>query len=90
MAQRHSRRANFPVWRAPCIHSGANRETEMANKITDECINCGACEPECPNEAISEGEDFYTIDPAKCDECAAKGGEHSCKAVCPTDCIVQA
>lgn len=62
----------------------------MANKITDECINCGACEPECPNQAIAEGEDFYTIDPAKCDECAAKGGEHSCKAVCPSDCIVQA
>ena len=69
----------------------ANRETtQMANKITEECINCGACEPECPNQAISEGEDFYTIDAAKCDECAAKGGEHSCKAVCPTECIVQA
>lgn len=62
----------------------------MANKITDECINCGACEPECPNQAIAEGEDFYVIDAAKCDECAAKGGEHSCKAVCPVDCIALA
>ena len=35
----------------------------MATYITEECINCGACEPECPNEAISEGEDIYVIDP---------------------------
>ena len=34
----------------------------MSTLITDECINCGVCEPECPNEAISEGEDFYEID----------------------------
>jgi ferredoxin len=62
----------------------------MANRITDDCINCGACEPECPNQAISQGEDFYEIDAAKCDECAAKGGEASCKTVCPADCILQA
>ena len=62
----------------------------MANKITDECINCGACEPECPNQAISQGDTVYVIDAAKCDECAAKGNEHACKAVCPTDCIVKA
>ena len=61
----------------------------MANRITEECINCGACEPLCPNNAISEGADFYEIDPAKCDECKTKGGEHSCKPVCPTDCIEQ-
>ena len=36
----------------------------MAYKITDECISCGACEPECPNEAISEGDEIYIIDPA--------------------------
>ena len=62
----------------------------MANKITEDCINCAACEAECPNQAISEGDGTYVIDATKCDECAAKGGEHSCKAVCPVDCIVQA
>ena len=41
----------------------------MATYITEECINCGACEPECPNEAISEGEDIYVIDPKLCTEC---------------------
>jgi ferredoxin len=61
----------------------------MANKITEDCSSCGACEPECPNQAISQGDDTYVIDPAKCDECAKQGGEHACKAVCPTDCIVQ-
>jgi ferredoxin len=61
----------------------------MANRITEECINCGACEPECPNQAITQGEDFFAIDAAKCDECKAKE-EPSCKSVCPTECIVQA
>ena len=61
----------------------------MANQITDECINCGACESECTNEAISEGEDRYKIDAAKCDECKGKP-EQACKTACPTDCIVQA
>ena len=41
----------------------------MARKITDECISCGACESECQNEAISEGETIYLIDPDKCSEC---------------------
>ena len=41
----------------------------MATYITEECINCGACEPECPNEAISEGDDIYVIDPKLCTEC---------------------
>merc|ERR1711916_95952 len=41
----------------------------MATHITDDCINCGACEPECPNQAISEGEEYYVIDPARCTEC---------------------
>jgi ferredoxin len=41
----------------------------MALIITDECINCDVCEPECPNEAISQGEDIYVIDPHKCTEC---------------------
>ena len=54
----------------------------MARQITDECINCGACEPECPNEAISEGDDVYVIDAEKCDECAERD-EPACVAVCP-------
>ena len=49
----------------------------MAYKITDKCISCGACEPECPVGAISQGEDRYIIDPEKCIECGA------CRAVCP-------
>ena len=39
----------------------------MANKITEDCINCGACEPECPNGAISQGDGTYVVDPSKCD-----------------------
>jgi ferredoxin len=56
--------------------------------ITEECINCGACEPECPNEAISEGEDIYVIDPARCTECVGHFDEEQCAAVCPVDCCV--
>jgi ferredoxin len=54
----------------------------MAYKITEECIACGACIPECPEEAISEGDPIYIIDPEKCDECG------SCADVCPVDCCV--
>jgi ferredoxin len=60
----------------------------MATMITEECINCGACEPECPNEAISEGDDIYIIDPAKCTECVGHHDEEQCAAVCPVDCCV--
>ena len=60
----------------------------MATMITEECINCGACEPECPNEAITEGEDIYVIDPAKCTECVGHFEEEQCAAVCPVDCCV--
>ena len=41
----------------------------MALIITDECINCDVCEPECPNDAISQGDTIYIIDPKKCTEC---------------------
>jgi ferredoxin len=61
----------------------------MANKITEDCTNCGACAAECPSEAISEGDDTYMIDAAKCDECASKGGASACLEVCPTECIVK-
>lgn len=60
----------------------------MATMITEECINCGACEPECPNEAISEGDDIYVIDPARCTECVGHHDEEQCAAVCPVDCCV--
>ena len=60
----------------------------MATMISEECINCGACEPECPNEAISEGDDIYVIDPSRCTECVGHHDEEQCAAVCPVDCCV--
>ena len=59
----------------------------MALMITDECINCDVCEPECPNDAISAGEEIYQIDPAKCTECVGHYDEPQCVRVCPVDCI---
>jgi ferredoxin len=60
----------------------------MATVITEECINCGACEPECPNAAITQGDDIYVIDPAKCTECVGFHDEEACATVCPVDCCV--
>jgi ferredoxin len=60
----------------------------MAYKITEECINCGACEPECPNQAISAGDEIYIIDSAKCTECVGHFDESQCAAVCPVDSCV--
>ena len=60
----------------------------MAYKITDECINCGACEEECKNEAISEGEEIYVIDPDKCTECVGNFESPKCAEVCPVDAAV--
>jgi len=59
----------------------------MALTITSECINCDVCEPECPNQAISMGEEFYVIDPARCTECVGHFGEPQCVQVCPVECI---
>lgn len=59
----------------------------MALLITDECINCDVCEPECPNNAISEGEEIYEIEPALCTECVGHYDEPQCQQVCPVDCI---
>ena len=59
----------------------------MALKITDECINCDVCEPECPNEAIAAGEEIYVIDPKLCTECVGHFDAPQCVAVCPVDCI---
>ena len=60
----------------------------MAIKITEECINCGACEPECPNNAISEGPEIYVIDPDLCTECVGFHAEEQCQAVCPVSCCL--
>lgn len=56
----------------------------MAHVIDDNCISCGACEAECPVEAISAGDDKYVIDAELCTDCGA------CADVCPTDSISQA
>ncbi len=62
----------------------------MAMKITDECISCGACEPECPVSAISEGETQYVIDPNVCVECKGYYDSSRCVEVCPVDAITKA
>lgn len=59
----------------------------MSLIITDECINCDVCEPECPNEAIYQGEEIYEIDKDKCTECVGHYDEPQCQQVCPVDCI---
>src|SRR5215831_17851 len=75
----------------------------MSTTITSECINCGACEPECPNTAIYGGgvewelngqvgpaiaQDIYYIVPSKCTECVGFHDHEACAAVCPVDCCV--
>lgn len=62
----------------------------MAMKITDECIACGACEFECPVSAISEGEEYYVIDPDVCVECVGHFDTPQCADVCPSDAVVKA
>lgn len=59
----------------------------MALKITDQCINCDICEPECPNTAIYRGEIIYEIDPNRCTECVGHFDEPQCAVVCPVECI---
>lgn len=60
----------------------------MALKILDTCVNCDVCEPVCPNQAISLGEDYYLIEPAKCTECVGHHDEPQCIEVCPVECII--
>jgi ferredoxin len=60
----------------------------MALLITDECINCDVCEPECPNGAISQGEEIYEIAPNLCTECVGHYETSQCVDVCPVDCII--
>ena len=59
----------------------------MALLITDECINCDVCEPECPNGAITQGAEIYVIDPGRCTECVGHFDRPQCREVCPVDCI---
>src|SRR5262245_42546731 len=60
----------------------------MSTMITNDCINCGACEPECPNNAIPQGETIFVIDPMLCTECVGFHDYEACAAVCPVDCCV--
>ncbi|MCB5363440.1 YfhL family 4Fe-4S dicluster ferredoxin [Pusillimonas sp. CC-YST705] len=59
----------------------------MALLITDECINCDVCEPQCPNSAIYMGDEFYEINPDQCTECIGHHEEPQCVVVCPVECI---
>ncbi len=59
----------------------------MALMITAECINCDVCEPECPNEAIYQGEEIYEIDPLRCTECVGHFEQPQCQQLCPVECI---
>jgi len=59
----------------------------MALRITDQCINCDVCEPECPNDAISMGPEIYVIDWRRCTECVGHFEAPQCREVCPVDCI---
>ena len=60
----------------------------MALMITDECINCDVCEPECPNQAITQGEEIYEINPNLCTECVGHFETSQCVEVCPVECIL--
>lgn len=59
----------------------------MSLKILETCINCDVCEPACPNQAITQGEAVYVIDPARCTECVGHFDEPQCVMVCPVECI---
>ena len=60
----------------------------MALFITDECINCDVCEPECPNDAIYQCEEIYEINPDLCTECVGHFETSQCVEVCPVECIL--
>ena len=60
----------------------------MSLLITDECINCDVCEPECPNGAIAQGDEIYVISPNLCTECVGHYDVPQCIEVCPVDCIL--
>src|SRR5678816_2911020 len=95
-----SRSSRPPICNLPGFHLGlfclypvpiptsVRRIESMATMITNDCINCGACEPECPNNAISQGETIFIIDPMLCTECVGFHDYEACAAVCPVDCCV--
>jgi ferredoxin len=60
----------------------------MAMTITEDCIMCGACEPGCPVEAVSEGDMTFVIDANVCVECEGHYDTPQCVDVCPVDCVV--
>jgi ferredoxin len=60
----------------------------MATMISEDCISCGACEGECPNDAISLGDDLFVIDPDLCSECVGLHDTQKCAEVCPVECCV--
>jgi ferredoxin len=60
----------------------------MAYLITDECISCGACEPDCPNQAITEGDTQYDIDASRCTQCVGAYETPRCEDLCPVDCCI--
>ncbi len=63
----------------------------MTMRITEECIACGACIPECPTESISEGDGIlYVIDQSTCVECKDHYDSPHCVSVCPVECILKA
>jgi ferredoxin len=57
----------------------------VAYRISDECISCGVCEPECPNQAISMGDAHFVIDPNRCTECVGFFDQPQCLSVCPNE-----
>ncbi|MEO9103167.1 MAG: YfhL family 4Fe-4S dicluster ferredoxin [Burkholderiaceae bacterium] len=84
-AQAH---AVHPIALRSSSRAGCGRKgLVMALMITDECINCDVCEPECPNNAISPGDEIYEIDARKCTECVGHFDEPQCVQLCPVDCI---
>ncbi|HLC01451.1 MAG TPA: 4Fe-4S binding protein [Anaerolineales bacterium] len=62
----------------------------MAMRITDECISCGACEPECPTQSITEGDIIYVVNTETCVQCEGHFDSLHCISVCPVECIVEA
>jgi ferredoxin len=62
-------------------------DIEMALMITEGCINCDVCEPECPNGALSQADEIYVIDPDNCTECVGHFDAPQCVEICPVDCI---
>ena len=71
-----------------CAVAAGQSDFIVSLKITELCINCDVCEPACPNQAISQGLEFYEIDPARCTECVGHFDVPQCVALCPVpECI---